>query len=251
MKPAGGFDMVQRRTLLLVDAGAETLEDLSSRLRSLGHRVVRAKTVDAGLAALADVRFEIGAVMVPPDLPALDLERALLAFRRAEPNAQMPLLAVGPRPDADHRSRLRRAGVAWALWRPIDDSTLRFQANRALADSGPVRRPRRAQRVPVNWPVRIGVGQRNKSGLVYSLSARGAFLSTERPSMPRSLVHVALPLPQGDVRVTGSVVMTNVPGNLTKRNLPLGMGVRFTGHSEATEDALLAYVQERTDSLLV
>jgi CheY-like chemotaxis protein len=243
--------MAQRKTLLLVDAGAETLEDLSARLRGLGHRVVRAKTVDAGLAALSDRRFEIGAVMVPPDLPTLDLERALHAFRRMEPDAPLPLLAVGPRPDADHRAHLRRAGVAWALWRPVDDSTLRFQTNRALAGEEVPRASRRAERVPANWPVQIGVGQRQKAGLVYSLSARGAYLSTERPSMPRALVHVALPLPQGDVRVAGQVVMTNVPGNLVRQNLPLGMGVRFTGHGDADEEAILAYVDRRAESLRV
>lgn len=243
--------MTAPKTLLLVDAGGEPLEDLSARLRGMGRRAVRAKTMDEGLRVISDARFAVGAVLVPPDLPAFDLERALHAFRRAEPDAPLPLIAVGRPPDPDARARLRRAGVEWALWRPVDDNTLRFQVNRALAGPRIGTAGRRAERVPTNWPVGISVGRRVKAGSVYSLSARGAFLSTERPSMPRTLVHVTLPLPGGDVRVAGDVVMTNVPGNLAKQGLPPGMGVRFTGQTDEVEEAILAYTRGRAETLRV
>lgn len=239
------------KTVLLVDAGTDSLEDLAARLRLLGYRAVRAKSLDEGLAALADPRFVVGAVLVPPDLPALDLERALGAFRAAQPDATLPLVAVGRRPDADHRSRMRRAGVEWALWRPIDDHTLRFQVNRALAGGGPVVSGRRALRVPTNWPVRLAIGAREKPARLYCLSASGAFLSTPRPSMPRAFLHVSLPLPSGDVRVAGRVVMTNVPGNLAKTSLPVGMAVRFTGYPPETERAIAAWAEERAEALRV
>jgi len=45
-------------------------------------------------------------------------------------------------------------------------------------------------------------------------------------------------LPSGDRRISGEVVMTNVPGNLVRGNLPVGMGVRFTGHDRETERVL-------------
>jgi hypothetical protein len=69
--------------------------------------------------------------------------------------------------------------------------------------------------------------------------------------MPRSLVHVAVPLPSGDLRISSHVVMTNVPGNLEKRNLPIGMGVRFTGHGEDVDTALRAFSEERSRWLRV
>ena len=243
--------MAERGTLLVVDAGAERLDDLCGRLRDLGYRALRAKTVDEGLGALADPRFAVGAVLAPPDLPAYDLERTLRAFRLSEPDAPLPLLAVGPEPECDVRDRLRSAGVEWALWRPIHDHTLRFQVNRALAGDPARANARRWERVPTPWSVSIGVGAREKPGSVYSLSAQGAYLETDRPSLPSAIVHVALPLPGGEIRVTGSVVMTNVPGNLSRRTLPVGMGVRFAGHAGAAKEALREWVLERAAALLI
>ena len=243
--------MADRKSLLLVDAGLDSLEEMAVRLRQMGFHALRTKTLDQALEALSDPRFVIGGVIVPPDLPALDLERALAAFRHADPDATLPLLAAGRRPDADLRARMRRAGVDYALWNPLDDNTLRFQANVALAGGGPIVATRRHRRVPTNWPVQVRSGAREKPAKLYSLSARGAFLATGRPSMPKALVHVVLPLPSGDLRVAAEVVMTNVPGNLVKPNLPIGMGIRFTGVADGDEGAIESFTEERAERLKV
>lgn len=247
--------MKRERHVLLVDVGREPMEGLSARIRRLGFRAVRAKTTEEALAAFSDPRFRIGAVVIPPELPSLDLERAVAALRRADEGGELPLLGAGARPDADLRARLRRAGVRYALWTPLDEPTLRFQINRALAESEPSgdrqARERRALRVPAQWPVELSSGGRCKPATLTSLSAHGAFLATPRPSLPRALLHFTLPLPSGDVRVAAQVVMTNVPGNLARRNLPLGMGVRFRGLPEEAEARVRTYTEERAGSLLV
>jgi hypothetical protein len=106
-------------------------------------------------------------------------------------------------------------------------------------------------RVPTNWPVRVTTGKREKHAKIYCVSAEGAFLATPRPSLPKALVHFSLPLPTGEVRLSGEVVMTNVPGNLVRENLPAGMGVRFTGYSREIERSLLAFTDERQLALRV
>jgi hypothetical protein len=105
--------------------------------------------------------------------------------------------------------------------------------------------------VPTNWPVRIRSGGREKPAKVYSLSPRGAYLATARPSLPRSLVWLSLPLPEGDLKVSGEVVMTNVPGNLVRRNLPIGMGVRFLGLTDEVSGAIDDWTCQRADLLVV
>jgi hypothetical protein len=237
--------MADRRSLVLVETGAEPMEEISLRLRQMGFHVLRTKTIDQAMETLRDPRYVIGAAVLPPDLPALDLESAVTAFRRVEPDGSLSLMAHGPRPDADRRARMRRAGVEYALWLPVDDNTLRFQMNRALAGGGPPVSSRKALRVPTNWPVTVESGGRDKAAKVYCVSARGAFLATHRPSLPRARVAVSLPLPDADLRVAGEVVMTNVPGNLVRRNLPIGMGIRFTEQSEAEEEALARFTEER------
>jgi len=243
--------MTTRKTVLVVDAGGHPLEPVAQRLRMLGIPALRAKTGAEARSALGDLRAAVGAVLIPPDLPTLDLERALRVLRTVPGGPQLPLLAAGPRPEATLRYRLRSAGVSLALWEPLDDHIVRFQVNRALAGFAPPVVPRRAERVPADWPVEVRVGGRARPARVYSVSARGAFLATAAPSLRRALVHVTLPLPGEDLRLSGEVASTNVPGNLRRRNLPIGMGVRFVGLSPTAEQALLRFTADRALELVV
>ena len=243
--------MAERRTVLVVDAGGHPLEPAVQRLRLLGIPALRAKTGGEARAALADPRAAIGAVLIPPDPPTLDLPRALHALSTTPDGVRRALLVCGPRPDATTRARLREAGARLALWEPFDDSLLRFQVNCALAGDAARNVTRRAERVPTAWPVEVRLGARARPARLYSLSARGAFLETAGPSLRRALVHVTLPLPAEELRVAGEVVCTNVPGNLRRRNLPIGMGIRFLGLSAHAEGALLRYTAERSLDLAV
>lgn len=243
--------MSSRRTVLVVDAGGHPLEPAAQRLRLLGIPALRAKTGGEARAALLDPRAAVGAVMIPPDPPTLDLRKALRALSVLPDGTELALLVCGPRPDEAARARLREAGAALALWEPIDDHALRFQVNRAFAKGLAAAQPRRAERVPTSWPVEVRIGARARPAQLYSLSARGAFLATAGPALRRTLVHVTLPLPGEEVRVAGEVVATNVPGNLRKRNLPIGMGIRFLGLPRDTEQRLLAFTAERSAELLV
>jgi hypothetical protein len=123
--------------------------------------------------------------------------------------------------------------------------------NRAFATGTAQALPRRAERVPTSWPVEVRIGAKVRPSQLYSLSARGAYLATAGPALRRTLVHITLPLPSQELRVAGEVVLTNVPGNLRKRNLPIGMGVRFLGLSGEAERALTSYTTERSTQLLV
>jgi hypothetical protein len=243
--------VAQRRTLLIADIGSEPLEPMAQRLAQLGFHAQRVKTGDEARELLRDPRYEVGGVALPPDLAAAGLEGAVAAFRasgRAEPPT---LIVAGPRPDADGRARLRRAGVRFALWTPADDHTLRFQANRVLAGGGPRRAARVAERVPTNWPVKIRCGGREKWAKVYSVSTSGAYLVTSRPSMVRALVYLDLPLPGEDVPIAGEVMMTNVPGNLVQRNLPIGMGIRFRATDPDAAQRLVAFTTDRSRQLVI
>jgi hypothetical protein len=241
----------KRETLLLIDAGASLMEALSQRLRAIGYRALRTKNVEQGYAALSDRRFTIRVAVIPPDLLVPDLARALETLCAPAGKTALRFLATGTQPDANERHLLRRAGVDLALWDPFDDHTLQFQVNRASAEGKSPPRRRQAVRVPNSWPVRVATGKREKQARIYSVSAQGAYLATPRPSLPNALIHFSLPLPSGDLRLSGEVVMTNVPGNLARGNLPLGMGVRFKGTTRETEGSILAYTEERAQKLLV
>ena len=237
--------MAGSHELLLIDAGAQPLHALAARLKRLGYRTVVAKTPGEAQDILCDPRRRVGAVVVPPDLPVPDLAGALGALQALGSEGPLPFLAAGPRPDEETLGRLRAAAVRFGLWDPVDGNTLRFLVNRSLASDQDFLRERRTVRAPVDWRVRVRTAQREKDARIYTVSANGAFLATERPLMRRSLVHLRLPLPSGPIQTAARVVMTNVPGNLLRANLPVGMGVAFTGAGAEEQASLQHFAESR------
>jgi len=235
--------------VLLVDGAGQRLAPLAERLRTLGFLAVRAKTAEEALQLVESPRYDFGAALVTPDLAVADLAGALSALRDRA-SRRLACVAVGARPDAEGLARLRDAGVELAAWNPIDDGVLRFQLNRALS-SFAGESLRRELRAPTDWRVRFFVGGRPKDATLYSLSAGGAFLSTQRPSLRGAEVAVELPLPAESIAVRGRVLYTNVPGNLMKSTLPTGMAVRFAGVGEDVVDSIRRSVAERALALVV
>lgn len=233
------------RDVLLIDAGSHPLQALAGRMQRIGFRALRVKTPEAAEDVLKDERFSIRGVVVPPDLAVANLAGALERLSSCVADGRLRFVAAGPSPSEEARERLRDARVELALFGETDRHALRFVLNRACADHDPVVKERGALRAPADLPAHVRAAGREKAAQVYSISPRGAFLATERPSMRQALVHLSLPLPDGTVATTARVVMTNVPGNLVRRNLPLGMGVCFTGAAGELEAALEAYVEHR------
>lgn len=238
------------KDLLLLGANAPDMELLRTRLQRIGHRVIPAKTPEQAHSFLRVAGARIGAVIVPSDMPAVNLRAALAFMRRLAPTTPLTFLGAGRDPGVEARDELRRAGVQIPIFDPLDLHTLRFQVNRALATGRPVHRSRSTLRVPADWPVIAQSGVRRKEGRVYSISASGAYLSIAQPWMVKARVEIRLAIPNGEaVTASGRVVMTNVPGNVMKRNLPFGMGVRFDDVSERSSVALLIYAEERSRAL--
>jgi hypothetical protein len=239
------------KDVLVLGASAPDMEVLRARVARLGLRTVPAKTPDLAQGLLRVAAPRIGAVVVPSDLPSLNLRLALDALRRQAPFHELAFLGAGRDPGPEGRARMREAGVRLAIFDPVDTHTLRFQLNRALAGARAARCRRHTVRAPAEWPVLARAAGRRKSGRIYAVSASGAFVSVDAPWLARTEVALELALPSGTLSASGRVVMTNVPGNVMRRSLPYGMGVRFDQLSESASVALLVYAQERFRTLSV
>lgn len=243
--------MVSQQEILIVDSGEHSLRPIASKLRGLGYRISVAKTTEGAHDLLVDPRHDIGAAIITQDLPASSLAGAVAGLRDVASRHSMPVIVSGPRAAlGEARESLIDACIDMVLVEPLDDHTLRFQINRALSEPDPDRE-RRHLRVPTDWPVRLRVGAREKEARVYSVSATGAYLATSRPSVTNALVHLTLPLPAGAVTTSARVVMTNVPGNLKRGNLPVGMGVRFTGTPSEISEAIDSFARARHQHLVL
>jgi len=240
--------MANPKDVLLLGAAAPTMELLGARLSRLGYRAIAAKTPEQAHMLLRISRGAIGAVVIPPEFPVVDLKRTLI-FLSSIVKGELWFLAAGPTPPDEERRELRAAGVAFQLFEPIHDHTLRFQINRALAGSGVVRGHRTSLRAPTNWTVPTWANGRMKEAHVYSVSASGAFLSTPTASVRGTRITLQLPLEGSTQKLTARVVATNVPGNLAQKALPTGMGVAFENAPSDAEVQLHMFAQERLDAL--
>lgn len=218
--------MGAENTILVLGDHQTTLSTLAERCRRLGYRAVRATTPDDAIRLSEERGFRFGAALLRPDWTVRDIASALEELRTRCRSPHMAAIATGTAPDRRGRERMRRCGVALALWEPIGDHALRFQLNRAMSTTGPDLL-RGDERTPTGWSARILSRGRSKSAAVYSMSQDGAFLVTQRPSQRGARIAVQIELPEEVLSLDAEVVYTNVPGNLQRRRLPDGMAVRF------------------------
>jgi hypothetical protein len=235
-------------TILILDAASPSMRSICERVRKLRYTALPAKPPDQAERFLR-TRRGLTAALIPVALPTFDLSAALSFLRKHEPTGELTFVAVGRRPERDARALLREAGVELALWEPMDDHLIRFQINRALASSEIVLGGRSCLRAPAGWDTEIRNSGRKKSARIYSLSSRGAFLATGRPSLPGASVGFDLPVTSGTAKLKARVMMTNVPGDFLRPNLPLGMGIRFENLSSQVEDALTIWANNRLNTI--
>lgn len=237
-----------RGVLLVVEPEDGAMATVAARLRHLGCLVLGARTPEAAAQSVAELEAEVRVAVLPPELPGADVV-ALVGELRARLGA-LECLVVGARPADAARKRLRAAGVELAVWEPWDDGTLRFQVNRALAGRTPGL-ARGAPRVPVALGASVQAGGRTKPAILRALSETGAYLETPRPSLPGVELVVEFPAARERVSVGAEVVYANVPGNLRRRNLPLGMAIRFTRVGEQAGRSIRGTVADRSLALTV
>ena len=219
----GGED----KLVLVIGQHTHALSDLTERIRGLGYRARRIKTAEEALDLAQERGVRAGAILIEPELPALDLGVAVSTLRgRLADGRPDAVIAAGRRPDDETLEKLRRAQITLALWDEVGDNALRFQLNRASTEAH-LLSLRQDHRVPTEWRTLLSVGGRRKRTAVYSLSGGGAYLATPRPSLRGAEIAIDLPLTDGRVSVAGRVLYTNVPGNLQQATLPHGMGIEF------------------------
>jgi hypothetical protein len=240
----------QCEVLLIEDPCTASTLLLAPRLHSLGFRTIQVHDTDelTGLMDRPDSSFR--AALLSTSLPFESLWAFAASLGPHLASGELTGLAVGDVPVPAIRDRLREASFSLALWHPFDDRTLRFQVNRAFLRArgdGPARGELRA---PLAWRASIHVAGRRKEAQVYSLSERGAFLETPRPSIVGTKIDVELQLPRGPRSLPGKVLHTNVTGNLLRPHAPIGMGIRFEDLSPALCDDLAQIVAQRNLELL-
>jgi hypothetical protein len=236
--------------VILLESLDGSSHKLAERIMTFGTEPVLVSNFEEAQTILQERRILISAVMIPTEMPSQSLKKEIKALRKLGPASGLILVSVGKPPTDDERKKLRAAGLQLALWEPYDDGTLRFQVNRALGGDRD-HHGREHMRAPTYLLARVFVGGRTKDAVVYSLSEGGTFLETPRASMDGATVDIELRLPANHIRINGSVIFSNVPGNLQRPNLPMGMGIKFGTGTPNERLEIANYVKGRLEELNV
>ncbi len=231
------------RQQVLILGPAERSRFLAGHLLLLNYRAATATDVTAVLRVLAMAAPPIRVGLLASDHGLADPAAALREIAAISPQP-MQWVAIGRRPDAPEIERLRGAGVHFALFDPFSDEELRFVVNEAHHAGSP-ELLRIEQRVPTLIRARVTTKTGERVAVVCNLSTLGAYLATPRPAMRGGTLRMQVPLDEGEVETQGLVMWNNVPGNLRRTNVPVGMGVRFTDLSTEATGALARYIAER------
>lgn len=244
-----GEDNESVRSVLTIEGPEGGWDELITRIGGLGFHPVRCETIEDAERVLEATAQPVHCGLLPATFADKRLKRALKGLRKRV-GRKFHLVAVGAKPEQDACKHLRSAGIHSALWEPFDETTLRFQLNR-LTGPDPVREVREGARVPTRLRTTAVAGGRARDTAVYSLSASGAFLETPRACMSGATIELDLFLPSGALSLSAAVMFANVPGNLQRPNLPLGMGIRFDPMPESDLADLRDYIASRSSQLTV
>jgi CheY-like chemotaxis protein len=234
--------------ILLVEGERDPMQALASRLLALGAEVASLESVDDAIRQLDQHAQSPHLVFLPIHASPAELKKLLKSVRKARRRTRGRFVGVGERPSPAERKMLESAGVEVCLWKPISDAQLRFALNEAGYEPGDGG-SRSGDRVPTEIVASIVTGTGEREARVYSLSAGGAYLETDRPTMAGGRLRLELPLPGGTVAVDARALYHNVLGNVRQENLAVGMGVEFVDMDVATRAAIADYVDECVESL--
>lgn len=232
--------------ILVIELDPHRTRALAAQLVRIGVEPVRVADLEEACSLVRSRAYSFSAVLVPSALPSSLIDEALRAMREIEP--ALPAMAYGKTPDAVEREALRSAGVHLALWEGHGETTLRFQINRLVAGDQ-LAGARATRRAPANGPVRMLVGDREKRGSLFSVSEGGCFVETPRASMDGARLRVCFELEGEPIALDGIVAFANVPGNLQRPNLPLGMGIHFESVDERTREILARVTRTKLGEL--
>jgi hypothetical protein len=233
---------ITRHVLVLASPDGMATAGLTRRLREIGAPTTTVESFEEAQQLLKEARLDIGALLIPTHFEPDFLNKTLKALLSEAPPEGIEFISVGEPPDKAESKKLRKAGVKLALWNPICEAHLRFQINRALFADHNVFGNRGNPRVPTELGCTVTVGDRDKDALIYSLALNGAFLATQRASMTGAKLCLELRLPDGLLTTRANVVYANVPGNLQRPGLPMGMGVHFEPLSKDDIKRLKKYI---------
>ena len=244
--PSQAPEATALRAALVVDDPQATLGDVVLRLLRLGIDVFYSKDHDEAWLLAQEEAQRIYALLFSPGVAADSIASIVDCLETHAASVPRTLVTIGQRPDDDTRERLRACGVQWALWEPYDESALRSVVSAAMS-GGLGENSRREARLPTTLLGRAFMGIHRKDVIIYTLSAKGAFLETPSPYLTGSQITVEVALPGDSFVAKANVVYSKDAREAGPAAQPNGMGVEFSKIDPRSEEKLRKFLEEQKD----
>lgn len=238
------------RAALVVDDAEATLGDVVLRLLRLGIDVFYSKDRDEAWLLAQEEAQRIHALLFSPGVGVDDISNIVDCLKTHAAPVPRTLVAIGERPDDDIREGLRACGVQWALWEPYDESALRSVVSAAMS-GGLGENSRQEARLPTTLLGRAFMGIHRKDVIIYTLSAKGAFLETPSPYLSGSKITIEIALPDDSFVAKANVVYSKDAREAGPAAEPNGMGVEFSKLDPRSEEKLRKFLEEQKDRFAV
>ncbi len=248
--PSQASDARAMRAALVVDDPQATLGDVVLRLLRLGIDVFYSKDHDEAWLLAQEEALRIHALLFSPGVGVDGVANIVDCLETHAASVPRTLVVIGQRPDDDTREGLRNCGVQWALWEPYDESALRSVVSAAMS-GGLAENSRQEARLPTTLLGRAFMGIHRKDVILYTLSAKGAFLETPSPYLPGSKITIEVALPSDSFVAKANVVYSKDAREAGPAAQPNGMGVEFSKLDPRSEEKLRKFLEEQKDRFAV
>jgi uncharacterized protein (TIGR02266 family) len=161
------------------------------------------------------------------------------------PSGQKTLVVTGIFKSPKEIVRLRELGATGYITKSALVDEILFRVNQVfhLGMENSREHPRVILSIPVDYQVR----NETLSNYTSNFSAGGVFIRTIDPAPINETIQVRMRIPEINqaIEVSGQVVWTNEYETSRKKSCLPGMGVKFLGLHQETQEILARYVQEK------
>ncbi|MDH3520256.1 MAG: PilZ domain-containing protein [Myxococcales bacterium] len=227
---------------LIIDPDPSALGGVAVRLLELGIDVLYAADMDEAALLAGQEAERLGAVLIPSSFDTRGVEDLIARVCSKLVAGPRALIVAGVERESGLVEQLKARGVEWALCEPYDERELRFVMTAAMATAHGGER-RKGVRIPTCIETSVFMGRHRKDVTVHDLSVSGAYFATPHPFFEDSRISFEIPLPQGPVMGSATVVNSKSAEKPGRPDVPEGMGVVFNNLSQAATQRLNAFIE--------
>ena len=229
--------------VMVIDSHPSMLGATAFRMTRLGADVHLVTGLDEAELFLRQEEPVLDLLIAPPQIELSRLAALVETVKKQATDHVPRLLIIGNEPGEERRALIRNVGADWMLLEPYADPELRFFVN-AARTSRNWKFQRQSVRVPIETIAWIRAGALRGSGVVTSLSRRGAFIETQETYPTSKPIRIEFKIDDAPISVFANVTRIVDGDSDASSPTPPGIDVIFYEVDDVTDSAISEAVEQ-------